>query len=122
MSDFSRDEQLVISAVLEARHIQEFIWDEQSLSRKPYSVQAWGAVFQKRVDAIAAINPDSPSAVVELRKRLLQQAALSIKALVVVANTERIANAGSRHNNSSGIDERSERPATRLKGGDRFPH
>lgn len=41
-------------------------------------------MFQKRVDAIAEIRPSSASAVVELRKRLLQQAALSIKALVVL--------------------------------------
>jgi len=82
--DFSKDEALVASAILEARHIQEFIWSDQSLSRKSFDPESWRIVFQKRVDAIAAVNLASPSAKVELRKRLLQQAALSIKALVVI--------------------------------------
>jgi hypothetical protein len=81
---FADDARLVAEAVIEARHIQEFIWADQSLSRRPYDPEAWRKVFQKRVDAIAAIDPKSKSAMVELRKRLLQQAALSIKALVVL--------------------------------------
>jgi hypothetical protein len=84
VTQFQDDFQLVADAVLEARHIQEFIWADESLSRKPYNPEAWRVVFQKRVDAIAVIEPSSKSALVELRKRLLQQAALSIKALVVL--------------------------------------
>lgn len=38
-------------------------------------------VFQKRVDKIANINFEHPHYKVELRKRVLQQAALSIAAL-----------------------------------------
>ena len=83
-SDFSQDEQLIAQAIAEARHIQEFIWGDESLSQKPYDTEAWRKVFQKRVDCIADVDMSSPSAKVELRKRLLQQVALSIKALVVI--------------------------------------
>ena len=81
---FEDDLQFVAEAVMEARRIQEFIWDDQSLSRQSFDPERWRYVFQKRVDAIAEIRPSSPAAMVELRKRLLQQAALSIKALAVL--------------------------------------
>lgn len=84
MVQFEDDFQIVADAVIQARKIQEFIWAEESLSRQNFDPERWREVFQKRVDAIADIQPTSYSAMVELRKRLLQQAALSIKALVVV--------------------------------------
>lgn len=84
MADFSEDVQLVAEAVCEARRIQEFIWGDESRSQMPYDAQAWRTIFQKRVDAIATLDLSKPSAVVELRKRLLQQAALSIKAMVAL--------------------------------------
>lgn len=94
MNQFADDFEVVAEAVMEARRIQEFIWADQSLSNKPFNPEEWRRVFQKRVDAISNIDPSSPSAMVELRKRLLQQAALSIKALVVL-RTHHAASGGS---------------------------
>lgn len=82
--DFTQDEELIAEAVREARHIQEFIWGAESRSQQRYDAEAWRVIFQKRVDAISHVNPSLPAAIVELRKRLLQQAALSIKALVAL--------------------------------------
>jgi hypothetical protein len=81
---FETDELEVARAVLLAREIQEFLWADKSLSCLPFDGEAWRKVFQKRVDAIGEINATHPSAEVELRKRLLQQAALSIKALIAL--------------------------------------
>jgi hypothetical protein len=83
-NEFDNDVQVIMEAVLEARHIQEFIWGDESRSQLPYDAKEWQRIFQKRVDAIAAVNMSLPSASVELRKRLLQQAALSIKAMVAL--------------------------------------
>lgn len=84
MVSVNDDYQRIAEAVAEARSIQEFIWADESLSLRPYDTEAWRRVFQKQVDAIAAIDMNQRGGLPMLRKRLLQQAALSIKALAVV--------------------------------------
>lgn len=84
LADFSHDEKLIAEAIVGARLIQEFLWDIESISQRPFEAKVWQAAFQKRCDAIGNIDLSKPSALVELRKRLLQQASLSIKALVVL--------------------------------------
>lgn len=41
MDQFDEDEQVIAEAIMEARHIQEFIWDNQSLSRRPFDPDRW---------------------------------------------------------------------------------
>lgn len=84
IDDFSGDERLIAEAVADARRVQEFIWGEKSLTLRPYDADAWRRVFQKRVDAIAELDMTQPCAAVMLRKRLLQQEALSIAALAML--------------------------------------
>ena len=84
LSDIKKEEELVAEALIEARNIQEYFWQELSIIHKPFDAKTWKDVFQKRVDKIGVIDFKNPHAKVELRKRLLQQAALSIKALVVL--------------------------------------
>lgn len=83
-SEYSK---LVAKALEDAASIQEFLWDDDSSLRYPFSPDDWRRVFQKRVDKIAQIDPENPSARVELRKRLLQQAALSLKAIINLKET-----------------------------------
>ncbi len=71
-------------AIKQAREIQEFIWGEQSVGREEFDKEVWRGLFQKRVDAITNLDLTKKGAIVILRKRLLQQAALSIKALEVL--------------------------------------
>lgn len=80
------EEQIIFDALLQSREIQEYIWQELSLSKKPFieNQATWIDVFQKRVYKIAQIDASHPSYKVELRKRILQQAALSICALKVL--------------------------------------
>lgn len=86
--ELNQTEQIVLQAIHDGRGVQKFLWKELSLTHYPYEVNAdiWAAVFQKRVDKIKQINFNHPNASVELRKRLLQQATLSIQALLVLDN------------------------------------
>ena len=79
----SNEESLIYDAIVNARKIQSFLMNEQNESG-PLVMEDWAKLFQKRVDKIAEIDTRNPSAIIELRKRLLQQAALSIKALNVL--------------------------------------
>ena len=86
MIDFTKDEQLIAEAILEGRKIQEYLWQELSLLKKPYNRDAYVSIFSKRVLKIANLNMENPNHKVELRKRILPQAALSILALLVIDN------------------------------------
>lgn len=93
--DYSVDEKLIANAVLDARKVQEFLWGDISLQNFPFEQNhnKWVEVFAKRVFEITNINYTHPSHKVELRKLLLQQAALSIcalKALIYVSNDDDI--------------------------------
>ena len=84
--DYTQEEKRIAEAILKARSIQEYIWADLSYSNKPYTYnsESWINAFQKRVDKIELIDFSKPSYKVELRKRILQQAALSIAALVLL--------------------------------------
>lgn len=78
------DASLLAHAITIAREVQEFIWAECYPSLRPYDAQGWRRLFQKRVDCIAQVDLTKHGGLAALRKRLLQQAALSIKALALV--------------------------------------
>lgn len=83
MVNYDREEKIIFQAVLKARYIQDYLWKDRSYTKKSYidNHKNWLKAFQKRVDKIALIQFDNDSYIIELRKRLLQQAALSIAAL-----------------------------------------
>lgn len=78
------DFALIADAINVARQVQEFIWDGCYPSLRPYNAEGWRRLFQKRVDCIAEVDLTKHGGLAALRKRLLQQAALSIKALALV--------------------------------------
>lgn len=80
----TKDEQLIVEAILDGRKVQEYLWQELSLLRAPYNPLIWNSIFQKRVNKIREIDPSHPNHKVVLRKRVLQQAALSILALRIL--------------------------------------
>jgi len=81
---FEKDEALIAEAILEGRKVQEYIWQELSLFHKPYNPEVWRIIFEKRVKKISELDMNNSSYKIELRKRILQQAALSILALKVL--------------------------------------
>lgn len=84
----TEEEKLITEAILQAREIQEYIWADLSMSLKPFDKRVWVSIFKKRVDKIEGINPFNGNARVELRKRILQQGALSILALRLLDEQE----------------------------------
>lgn len=82
MKDELQSEEVYIQdAILAARKIQNYLWGDLSYGTVPVDVNEWVELFQKRVDKIKEVDLSKRSGMVELRKRVLQQAALSIKML-----------------------------------------
>lgn len=85
--DYTKDEALIAEAMIAARQVQDFIWGRESLEiENPVDDPIWIEIFQKRVDKIKQINFKHPNAIIELRKRVLQQACLSIMMLKRMQN------------------------------------
>lgn len=77
-TDLTLEEQAICEALLEARCVQEFLWQNDPANpARVFEAINWVELFQKRVDKIAEIKSIEGSGIVELRKRVLQQAALS---------------------------------------------
>lgn len=75
-------------AMLDARQLQDFLWGDESYTLREFDVADWVPLFAKRVDRIARVSKDNPNWKVELRKRLLQQAALSLQAILTLNKLE----------------------------------
>jgi hypothetical protein len=84
MKKLTYDEKIIKDAIIAAREVQEYIWGELSLEKQNYDPKVWEDVFCKRVYKISQIDFSNPKSRVELRKRILQQAALSICAIKVL--------------------------------------
>lgn len=86
-TDFEQDEKLIAEGILNARKVQEYIWGRLTAGGDGhYDPKLWSKMFGKRVDKISELNTNHPHYKVELRKRILQQAALSIRALKILDN------------------------------------
>lgn len=68
-----------IAEVLRAtRKIQDFLWGEYNTN---WGLEEWRRMFRKRIRTIDDIDSANPHALIELRKRLLQNAGLCIALL-----------------------------------------
>ena len=79
--DLAKEEKHLHEAIIAARKIQTFLWGEANGS---WGLEEWRRMFIKRVVKIEMIDKDNPHAMVELKKRLLQNAALSIALLGIL--------------------------------------
>jgi len=80
----------IIEALEAAETVQDFLFKDKNLSVKTFeeSRDEYIKCFQKRVDKITEININNPSWKIELKKRVLQQASLSIKLLQYLSESE----------------------------------
>jgi len=78
---FTTEEGAIHAAIIAARDVQDFLWGEVD---GRWCLDAWRRMLRKRLDKLDALDLAHPHAAVELRKRLLQLAALSVAALAVV--------------------------------------
>jgi hypothetical protein len=81
---FSEEEKALMEVVLAARKVQTFLWGEANLS---WGIEEWKRMFRKRVAKLESVDPNNPHAKVEIKKRLLQTAALSV-ALITLLNQD----------------------------------
>lgn len=86
--NFNNEEKIIAEGIYFARRVQEFLWGRISLRSENADYVTdraiWESIFQKRVDKIREIDLSNKNGMVELRKRILQQAALSIAALSII--------------------------------------
>jgi len=75
------EERALAAAISAARQIQTFLWGE---ANEKWGLEEWLRMFRKRVSKLEDINRENPHASVELKKRLLQTAALSIALLGII--------------------------------------
>jgi hypothetical protein len=80
------EEQIISEAIRAARIVQDFLWGK---ANGEWGFEEWKRMFRKRLAKMEEISRDNPHASVELRKRLLQNAALSI-ALIQIIDTDGI--------------------------------
>jgi hypothetical protein len=77
----TNEEEILYDAILSARKVQEFLWGENN---SDWDIDEWRAMFQKRWVKIASIEPANPHGIIELKKRLLQNAALCLALLSIL--------------------------------------
>lgn len=84
MIDFSKlttDEKILFDVIISARKQEEFLWGEFN---PQWNLEEWKRMFRKRICKIDNIDINNPHAKIELKKRLLQNAALSIALLSIL--------------------------------------
>lgn len=90
MEKYTKQEQEILDAIMDGRKVQDFLFGDLSLQHKSFNRMDWVKVFQKRVDKITEIDMKHPSAMIELRKRVLQNACLSVMLLQKIQNNNNI--------------------------------
>ncbi len=75
------EEHAIAEVIRSARTVQEFLWGE---CNGAWGLEEWRRMFRKRAKKIDDIKPNNPHAMVELRKRLLQNAALSVALISLI--------------------------------------
>lgn len=76
-----KEEREIAEAIVAARKMQEVLWGEYN---GKWNIEEWRRMFRKHIQKIDDIDPDNPHAKVEMRKRLIQNAALSIALLHII--------------------------------------
>jgi hypothetical protein len=69
------EERIIGMAITHARRVQDFLWGEHNES---WPLEEWRRMLRKHVAKVDAIDAARPHASVELRKRLLQTAAVCV--------------------------------------------
>ncbi len=83
-AELSEEERHLFDAVMSARKIQEFLWGEYN---DKWGLEEWKRMFRKRLHKIDDIDAANPHAMIELRKRLLQNTALGVALLRLITES-----------------------------------
>ena len=86
MSKLTDEEEQIKECIIAARTLEEYLWGEYN---GKWNIEEWRRMFRKRIQKIDDIDENNPHAIIEMRKRLMQNAALSI-ALMKILDTKGI--------------------------------
>ena len=89
MSDkelFSDEENQIKEVIIASRKLEEYLWGEYN---GKWNIEEWRRMFRKRIQKIDDIDVNNPHAIIEMRKRVMQNAALSV-ALMKILDTKGI--------------------------------
>ncbi len=85
------EDDYILDIIKSARKIQDFLWGELNYK---WDLEEWKRMFRKRMVKIDEIDETNPHAIVELRKRLLQNAALCVALLIIIEEKDIEKNGG----------------------------
>jgi hypothetical protein len=83
---FTDEEEQIREVIIASRKLEEYLWGEYN---GQWNIEEWKRMFRKRIQKIDDIDVNNPHAIIEMRKRITQNAALSI-ALMKILDTKGI--------------------------------
>lgn len=83
---FTDEEKQIQEVIIASRKLEEYLWGEYN---GQWNIEEWKRMFRKRIQKIDDIDVNNPHAIIEMRKRVMQNAALSI-ALMKILDTKGI--------------------------------
>ena len=83
---FTDEEKQIQEVIIASRKLEEYLWGEYN---GQWNIEEWRRMFRKRIQKIDDIDVNNPHAIIEMRKRVMQNAALSI-ALMKILDTKGI--------------------------------
>lgn len=84
--EFTDEEEQIREVIIASRKLEEYLWGEYN---GQWNIEEWRRMFRKRVQKIDDIDINNPHAIIEMRKRVMQNAALSV-ALMKILDTKGI--------------------------------
>lgn len=83
---YSDEEEQIKEVIIASRKLEEYLWGEYNWK---WNIEEWRRMFRKRIQKIDDIDVNNPHAIIEMRKRVMQNAALSV-ALMKILDTKGI--------------------------------
>ena len=83
---FTDEEEQIKEVIIASRKLEEYLWGEYN---GQWNIDEWRRMFRKRIQKIDDIDINNPHAIIEMRKRVMQNAALSV-ALMKILDTKGI--------------------------------
>ena len=78
---FTNEEEQIREVIIASRKLEEYLWGDYN---GKWNIEEWRRMFRKRIKKIDDIDVNNPHAIIEMRKRLLQNAALSIALMKIL--------------------------------------
>ena len=75
------EEKQIMEVIIAARKLEEYLWGEYN---GQWNIEEWRKMFRKRIQKIDDIDVNNPHAIIEMRKRLVQNAALSVALMKIL--------------------------------------